>query len=375
MKFKLKRQLSPLWDNTGFTLDRDGIQSVSEIVFPLKFVSPSWKDVMDVQTGVVNDRQIVIAGHFNGLAGRVKAGCDITPNPNGITNVEKTWSCKYIGDRFEECADDLKTTFWKRFLKSGADRYDLTGTEYATYVTERLIEYMSDDMMYRWIFFSNTAIAAGTNNNLTAPELEYFNALSGMFAQMDTVIASGATGALRKTAFTGTQNSSTTFAAQVFTAASSTSHEVTDLFALMYKAAPIELKSNPKAKWFVTQSVYDQYFDERAAVSAIPLAYDRVESGQGARGGLEYKGIQVVAMPGWDRLIVRHFPRTDNLSSFNPHRIVLIATDNWSVGTNNVNDFTDLKVFYSEYHHKLVIEFEFSFDAKLFDDTQFQYAY
>lgn len=354
-----------IFDPSGLTLPTEGIKAISELIYSSKFASPAWKQFMGVVPGIKNNKQIVVIGHYNGLAGAVKSACDITPNPDKIGAVEKTWNPMYVSDRFEECYDNLQGTFWQYMLANGLKKEDLTQSDYEGFVTKLLMEYMSDDMIYRLIFFTDTSIVAGVGNNLGAGQLKYFNMLDGVFKQCETIVT--ATPAQRVTI---TENAGVNYAAQAFATASPTVHPATDYLNLLVYGATMELRGVSDPVILATQSFVDQYAQERKAVTNIELAYTRIEGGIKS---FEFNGIPVIPIFTWDRLIHRHFD--DGTKWLNPHRALYTSKSNILVGTEEIANLGELSAEYNTYHKKFFSDFGFNFDVKVIEDAKIQYAY
>lgn len=353
------------FDGTGLSLPVEGVKAVSELIYSSKFESPKWTDFMDIEPGIKSDKQIVITGHFNGLAGAVKSNCDTTPNPDTIGGTEKTWQPRYISDRFEECFDTLQTTFFKWMLANGINKEDLTQSDYEAFVLKLIEEYMGDDMMYRLLFFTDTGIAAGGTNNLGAGQLKYFNMLDGIFKQLETIITVDADRRI-----TITENAQASYVLQRFATASPTVHPATDYLDAVVYGATMELRGVADPIILVTQSVADQYARERKAVTNIELAYTRTETGLNT---FQYNGIDVIPIYTWDRLIQRHF---DNGTKFNnPHRILYTSKTNIRVGVEQTKDLAMLNAKYNDYHKKFFVDFGFNLDVKIIEDKKVQYAY
>lgn len=354
------------FDPSGLTLPVEGIQAISELIYSSKFVSPAWTDFMEVEGGIKNDKQIVIAGHFNGLAGAVRSNCDTTPNPDSVGSTEKTWTPKYISDRFEECFDTLQATFWKYMLANGLKKEDLSASVYAGFVEKMVSEYMSDDMIYRLLFFTDTAIVAGTNNNLTSGQEKYFNMFDGVFKQLETIVTTNP--AQRVTI---TENAGANYAAQAFATPTPTVHPVTDYLDSLVYGASMELRGVVDPVILVSQSVADQYARERkAATASVELAYLRTE--QGIKY-FEFNGVPVIPIYTWDRLIARHFD--DGTKKFNPHRMLYTSKSNIRVGTEEVGNLTEMSAEYNSYHKTFFVDFGFNLDVKVIEDAKIQYGY
>ena len=145
-----------------------------------------------------------------------------------------TYSPKKIADRIEDCYDNIATdTFWKRFLKPGNKKPDLTSTEYEAYVLKRMSLFMADPLFYRLFFLSNTAITAGTSNILSNGQLKYFNRFNGFFSQLEAIAT--ATPA-RKIDIT--ENAGATYNLQKYATATESVQPVTEYLTQVYYGAP-----------------------------------------------------------------------------------------------------------------------------------------
>lgn len=361
-----------IFDPSGLTLNSENAKATAEMIYEKKFMSPAWSEFMDLYTGIVHDKQIPILGNFNGLAGSVRENCDTTPNASTISNTEKTWTPKLISDRFEECYEPLEATFWKWFLKPGVEKSDLTGTEYEAFIVDRISNYMSDDMIMRLLFFTSTTISSGTTNNISSGDLKFFNMIDGIFKQLETITAADTTKRV-----TISENAQSTYSGQQFATPSTTVHPVTDYLDLLTVGngttilPSMELRGEADQIILVTQSVADQYFRERkAAGDSAGVAYQRTESGMTK---FQYNGIDIVAIPTWDRLIRRHF---DNGTKWtNPHRMLYTTKTNLAVGVEDAGTLKEFKSEYSSYNEKWFAKFTFKLDTKVKLDQLVMYGY
>ncbi len=350
-------------DASLLTLDRDGIAAISELIFTDKFSSPKWSEFCSLETGIKANKQIAYGGHFNGLSGSVRANCDITANPYSVAMSEKTWQPKYVSDRFEDCFDNINaSTFWKKFLGNGISKENLTQSAFDAYVKSRISEFMDDDLFYRLLFFTNTAIAAGGTNNLAPDELKYFNMFNGILPQLATIY--GTTAARRNTI---TENGNATYALQNFTATTITNQVTTGYLNAVVYGATMDLRGKTDGIIIVSQTIMDSYVRERKAVANIEEAYKRTESGMQT---VMFDGKQMIAIPTYDRLVQRHF---DNGNKWlNPHFILYPSKGNIKVGTEEESNFSELNSEYNSYFKKAFWEYGFNMDVKIIDDSQVQ---
>lgn len=367
MKKILRKQYYPgIFDASGLTLDRDGIQSVNEILFEAKMVSAPFTDILVIDQGIKHDQQIVVSEEFNGLSGSNRENCDTTPNPETIKTSELTYSPKKIKDRFEDCYDNIAAdTFWKKFLKPGASKPDLTGTEYEAYVLTRLKKFMADPLFYRLFFLSNTSITNGDGTNtLTAGQLKYFNSFNGYFSQLEAIAALDSD---RK--ITITENAGATTTLQKYAAASASSQPVTAYLESVYLNAPVELQTAPDVQFLVDQATATQYKMERQKIANIDLAYQRTEKGMSM---LEYQGIPIIPLPTVDAIQNKYFKAGGKVT--NPHFIVMIQKSNLRAGTESSAAFAQINSDYSSFHQKWFCDYEFTLDPKIPFPKMVQFA-
>lgn len=362
----LRKQYSPgVFDGSALTLDRDGIDNVGKLLFEDRITNAPYSDIITFDEGIKHDQQVVISEEFNGLLGSQRDACDTTPNPFSVSAYEKTYSPKIIEDRLEECAANIRVdTFWKRWLKPGVSMNDLTGTAWEQYILTRFKKYMSDKMMFQKLFLSNTAISAGGTNVLDASQLKYFNQFNGYFAQLEAIALVDSD---RK--ITITENQGANYAAQAFAAASPTVHPASDYLKQVYFGAPLTVRNASDVMFLVSQSVADQYVQERQAVTNIELAYTRTENGMKQ---LMYQGIPMIPLPLVDDLINTWF--NNSTKRENPHFIIMISKSNLRAGTQSTGSFSDITSDYDKKSKTWFADILFTLDPKIAIDSQVQFA-
>lgn len=365
----LRKQYAPdpanVFDTSALTLPDEGTHSVSEIVFTDQIVNAPITQFVEVETGVKNDTNIVIGGNFQGYTGSVRDNCDMTPNPYQVSNSQKKWVMKYISDVFNECFSPLQSSFWKYLLANGVDKSNLELSVYSGYVASLYKRYMTDDMMQNLAYFNNTGLSAGVTNSLGAGELKYHNILNGFFAQADVIVGTDADRGV-----TITENSGATYLLQKFSQATPTNQPVTTYLNKLYFNATIELRSRTDAQIQVTQTVFDQYIQERQAYSnSIETPYMRVENGLKK---VPFQGIDVVAMPVWDRIINKVY--NNGAAWLKPHRMLFSAKGNMKIATEETSNFSDFRSWFSQDDNMWKGMYGFNFDAKIILDKLIGYG-
>lgn len=354
------------------TLTAVEVTSLKETLFEGFFKDTDLIAKHAIETGIKGKKQIIIMGRHEGLSGEIKKACSRTLNSTwAIPSSEKTWDPQYIGDFFGECYDDYMTTFLRWGLKNGIQKQDLTGTELAAFLQEHLMD-LINEVVFRIAYFGDTGIADGVGNNLGAGDLKYFNPIDGLFAQTFDIVAADA--ARQSTTDITTKNAELAFADQLFNDTDTSNQLVTKALDRMFYDADMRLRNLPKGDlaYYVTQSVYDQYERERKSLGggAIIEVFRRQEGGTPA---LYVNGIELIAVPFWDRMIQTYFE--DGTVWTLPHRALLMPRENFIIGTEDTASLNELDIWHSKDDAKLYAEFGFQLDAKIGVDKMIQAAY
>lgn len=361
-----------LFNTSDLTLDREDIKTLGEAILSKYYTKPGVNEFHTLVKGIVHDKQLAIIGLFEGLTGKAKTTCGGTPNAGQIRSIDKTWTPKRIGDRFEQCADDLIQTFFKWGLKSGLNKEDLTGTEFALFVEERIADTITDSV-FRHAWFGDTAAAnynsSPAGNITNGTDLTYFNVVDGLWKQAFAIVAADST---RKSIGLASKNAQSTYALQRFSDTDTTNLVVTKTLDSMVTDADERLTSGQEAPVFVvTKSVADQYKRERKfAFPSIDLAYERIENGIMQ---LKSDGYTLIIFSFWDRMINSY--ENNGTKWHLPHRIVFADKSNILIGTEEEQNLSEFDSFFDKYTEKNVIKYAYNLDAKFGDDDLLQFAY
>ena len=351
------------------------VASMSETLFEGFFNDPVLNSLVNVQNNIKADKQIVIFKRHTGLAGAKVSACPTPTNSTwGIDTVEKTWQPKPIGDKFSECWTTFQDTFMQWFLNAGIDKADLTSTDMAAFIVEQLDDLIAE-VYQRHFWFGDKGIVAGTNNNLSAGQLKFFNVIDGIFAQGADIVTANSARLTSGTGLISDKNAEITYADQKFDSTDTTNQMVSKTLDQMWYDADIRLRGLPKASltYYVTQSVHDQLERERKAISGIPMPYERQESGIDT---LVWNGIKVVPVQLWDRMITSYFGNDATPTySVNPHRVILAPSSNLLLGTESTSALGELDVWHSKDDEAMYAKFLCAIDAKIALDNMIQFAY
>jgi len=341
------------------SLSKQDIYLLSEALIKSGFMNPTISEFHSVVLGIKGSKRLLTLGQLSGLAGFVKADCDVTTASLTAEIIDKTWSPAYISDRIEQCYEDLMGSFLQWGLKNGIAKADLTNTEMFSLWLEPIIAKFLEEVVLRGAWFGDTAIAAGTNNSLSGGQLKYFNAFDGFWKQISAL-----NGGASFVADLTTKNAQITFALQRFNSTDTTNQVVTKALQNLYYASDLRLREQDRGNlvFIVTQSVMDQYEKERMANAAIDMPYQRAEGGF---TGLAAMGIQVKAFSFLDRMISAYYLTNTAASWFLPHRIILTEKSNLMIGVEEEGNLSELDIWYSKDDKKNYTEFAFSMDAKV----------
>lgn len=355
---------------TAPSLTVENTVAMAETLHEGFYKNPAITAFHDIVEGIVAGKQLLIFKNHTGLSGYNTTGCDTTVNSTfAVTNVNKTWTPKFIGDRFAECYDTFMDKFFVYGLKAGVNKPDLTGTELAAFIEFNLDDEVMN-VFLRHLWFGDTAIAAGTGNNLISAQLKYFNAINGFWKQLFTI--ANATPARLSATELATKNAEAAFADQKFNSTDTTGQIVTAALDQMYYDADERLTDmNPSDLVYIcTKSVADQYARERKSVGAISEAYQRVENGVRT---LYNNGIEVMPFSFQDRIINTYLQ--DGTAWVLPHRAILTTRKTLLIGTESIGQLGTLDPFYSKDLKKYIVDYGDEIDAKVGLNNMVQLAY
>lgn len=352
------------------TLVKEQIHMLNEAVFIENFKDTDLNQFHKFHTGIKGDREIVIMNNFfSGLSGQGHTGCTPTADDVTVSGTTKNWTPKYINGRIEECFDTLLGKFLQWGMANGFKKEDLTDSDWVNFL-KTILPRMIKEVVMRKAWFDDTAIVSGTNNNIAAGNIKYFDDIDGLWKQILAIVAADST---KNVAIA--KNAGATYALQRFDATDVTNQVVTGYFNSAWYGADLRLRDMSKSDliWVTTQTVFDQYEQERKKVSNIELPYVRVEKGI---DGLQHNGVDVIPFSFLDRTIDSYF--RDDLTPtkwINPHRAILMPKWLLNIGTEDVSNLDEFDIFHDKKSKKLCIDYGFMLDAKIVQDHAIMTAY
>lgn len=360
--------MATIFDPAGFTLSPEEVKSVGECIFTDSFQNPSITDFHQVFEGIIAKKKIPILGRLKGLLGKGDGECNPTSSTNQVESSSKTWDPVIVSDRLEQCYKDLVSTFWTYILKKGIQKPDVTGTDYANYISDVVSEAIFESVL-RLAWLGDTAADTVANSSYltNGTEKKYFNKINGFWKQFLAIVAADAT---KKTStILTTRNAGASYAAQQFTSTDTTNLEVSNALTAVRFGADKRLRRQTNLVYICTQSVMDQY-EKELIFANINYTTERLENGVMT---LKNGGIELMSFELLDRLIDEYMDNGTKLN--NPHRLVLTTKDNLGVGVESTGNLSELDIFYDKKTKTNIVDFQYTIDAKVLKDEYVQLSY
>jgi hypothetical protein len=356
-------------DVSGLTFSAEQVRSLSEAIIEKYFTKPDLTTFHTLIPGIEYKKKIAILGVL-GLTGKKSNGdCTTDINPGTIGTSEKEWSPEYITDRFAQCWEDgLKDSFFVYGLKAGIEAPDLTNTDFANFLEDRLGDAMYEGVL-RHAWFGDTDAAnyssspAGTVTD--GIDVDYFNAIDGFWKQIFAIAVANTDQKVDIAA-----NAEATYADQKFDSTDTTNEVATVAFQALIDNADERLTEAGDAIIICTKSLADQYKRERKKASGIDLAYTRVEKGIQM---LEIDGVKVYAFSFWDRMIKAYF--NNGTKYYLPHRAIYTNKESLQIGTKEQSAMAKLDPFYDKVTKKYYVDYGYNLDVKIPEDYKVMAAY
>lgn len=347
------------------------VQSMSEAIMESVYQNPEINSIHMVAEGIVADEQIVFLGILSKIT-KKNTTCGGSPTAAEIDETEKYWRPVRVRIWVEQCADDLEASFWVYAQQKGIKRKDLTKTDFADFIMQRLDTAIAEDLL-RIVWFNDTdhETVDGSPAGVLASGVDItdYTIIDGLWKQLYDVVSADAD---RYSDGLASRNGQATYAAQKFTAADTTNKVVHGtLQSMIDDADPRLSEAEGKGLFFlVTKSVYNQYKKELKSYTSIEAAWLMVQDGQKV---LAFDGIPVIPMTFWDRTIKADFK--DGTKYYQPHRALLTVKENIPVGLDALASVKALENFYLPKEETNNWKGGYKVDAKVLQSYLVQVAY
>lgn len=340
-----------------FTFVGKVIESISEMVMEDTLQGPELNAIHTIYPDIVAKTEIGFIGEGD-MVGKKDQGCKPTTQQWGINTRKVTWDPATWEIFLGQCYRDLENAATIYSLRTGVDIPDFTDTDYMNIVLEVLNKSIRE-FWYRMFWFGDTEAKHVEDSGIITNglDLEYFTILDGFWKQIFEQVAENPA----QRAAVISENAGSSYAFQNLDP-----ENVQKYLADVVFKAPLSLRNMEDRFILVTQSVYDAY--EQSLMNACCLESSRMALINGIEA-LKYKGIPVVAMPIWDKLILSSEDTGTKLN--NPHRILFTAKSVLGIGVDTYDRMGNLRIWYDPKDKMVYINGMGRADAKLLNPVLF----
>ena len=313
-------------------------------------------------------QNIVMAPKLAGITAK-HSGCGTTNtcNPAGFTVIQKHILAENVSVKQTQCWEEFKDQVIVESYRNGVNMPDLTGTQLAQVIIDRVREGIASDMV-RNMWAGEVTISAGS------PDCSYQSMGNGLWHHM-----------AGQTAFQGgTSANLTPVTGGLLVAAATASYatvgglisvaDVTLLLENVFSTAPAALQQVDarEKRMFVTPNVYNAWYSALTAVAvAGAVDYGHSES-QVGKDRLYFRGVELVAMYEWDVALALAATGVGiDLSALftqagattttqTTNGVIYTAKDNLLIGTDVSRPENELKMFYDEASENMYVRAGFT---------------
>jgi len=338
----------------------------SKILLEPMFTSDDIMSNYTIYPAVKYKQNITMAPSLSGITA-VHSGCGTTNtcDPAGFTVTQKQIMVENVSVKQTQCWDEFKDQVIVESYKNGVNMPDLTGTELANVIINRVRGGIASDMV-RNMWAGEAAIAVG------APDCSYQSMGDGLWLTMATA-----------TAFQGGTSANLTPVIGGLLAAAATASYATvggtisiaDVQLLLddcFNTAPSALQQVParEKRMFVTPNVYNAWYSTLTAVAvsgAVDYGHSEAQSG---KDRLYFRGIELVPMYEWDVALTAGGVSVDLSALFTQagattttqttNGVIYTAKSNLFIGTDVSRPENELKMFYDEVSENMYVRAGFT---------------
>lgn len=321
------------------TFNGKEVMEMSETIMESVYQNPDLNSLHLFVEDIVAKQQIAFLGLLQKIT-KADPGCNGSAGSSSIPLSEKFWEPTPVKFWLSECATNLEATFWTWGLQKGIKRKDLTGTDFAEFIMERIDTALVEDVL-RIAWFNDTDAAnynsspAGVITN--GVDLADYTMIDGFWKKLFAIGTADATKVISIS-----KNAGNSYANQKFTATDVTNKTVHGILQDMLDNADTRLtEQDANTQFYVTKSIYNQYKRELKSYSAIEASFQMVQNGQKV---LTFDGVPVVPISFWDRTIKADFD--NGTKTYLPHRAVLSVKENLPIGVDGSDTMKTISNFY-----------------------------
>jgi hypothetical protein len=288
----------------------------------------------------------------------LNTGCDTTNtcNPAGFTMEQKAIEVEQVSVKQVQCWNEFENLFIAESYKAGLSMPDLTGTQIADVILNRVRNAIKTDMIRNmWGGDSGAAVA----------DCSYKSMGDGLWEKLSTGSAIGGGTQMREV--TGTLGAAA--AEYITVGAALPAADAVLVLEDVFNSAPAALQQIPASekKLFCTPNIYNAWYSALTQVaSAGSVDYGHSEA-QAGKQRLYFRGVELVPMYEWDTALTAltgadlpplFTAATAGIQCANG--VIYAAKDNLMIGTNVTDPDNQLKMFYDEVSDNMYIRSNFT---------------
>ncbi len=320
---------------TSFNYTWPGILT-TEIFYKPTLQAPALSDIFTIDQGIKDRKRYNLVTQLDKIL-QPYTGCTRTFNGNRQLITNTTVQTKEVQVSESWCKDDFTNALSGQFnilaqewLKTGNRSFDPSGTPINTVIDKVLVDALQRDV------FRRVSFAAGNSSDTD------YNQIDGLW---DRLIDSS-----------GASNYCVVRAGAALGVAALSSGAALTALEAVYANSNVLLKNAPGKKFFVTRSVWDNYYNSLIGTGAVTeQAFENLQKGLTT---LTYKGIPVIPVDLWDFFLAE----SDNpLTGTTRHLILLTIKDNHILGVEQGSDLNKIEGWYERKDRKFYYEADMKF--------------
>jgi hypothetical protein len=331
----------------------------SQILLEPMFRSDDIMRNYTVYPNVKYKQNLMLAPKLSGITA-LNTGCSATNtcDPAGFYLNPKVITVSNVSVKQQQCWDTFKSEFIVESYRAGLNMPDLTGTQLADVIINRVRHGIQSDVV-RNMWAGDDAVAAG---GATCS----YKWADGLFKLMSAGGAINGTQLVEVVA-TGTSKANTEAVGGTIS-----SLDAITLLTTIFDGAPAELQQTPASekKMFVTPNVYNAYYGALTSVAngtnnGVDYGHSEAQSGVNYTR-LNFRGVELVAMYEWDTALAVLNPALFNCAGVVggaadiKNGLIYAAKSNLFIGSNVTDPDNQLKMFYDEVSDNMYVRSNFT---------------
>ena len=310
-----------------------------------------------VYPNVKYKQNLMLAPKLQGITA-LNTGCSSTNtcDPAGFTIAPKVITVQNVSVKQVQCWDEFKDQFIVESYKAGINMPDLTGTQLADVILNRVRHGIQSDVVRNmWAGDSSVGAAGATCSYKWA---------DGLWKSLSAANAINGTQMVEVTAASTSKANTEAVGGTIATV------DAVTLLTTIFDGAPAELQQIPASekRMFVTPNLYNAYYGALTAVAvAGAVDYGHSEAQTGVNyARLRFRGVELVPMYEWDTALTALNPALFNCAGVTggaadiKNGVIYAAKDNLMIGSNVNDPDTQLKMFYDEVSDNMYIRSNFT---------------